>query len=746
MQPASYDIALMRGDDVRVVFQFNDPEGDPLSLVGSTIALTVAWSGGKLTLTDTDGLAVDFASGRVEWDVTAAQSASLPTGRVSRYALARIDEDNGHRTYLVGQITGTGGPSAGDVGVNLTVTDGPITIVAAVAAGGVQGRPGADGADGAPGRDGVDGRDGDPGPPGTTVAVGVSYDGAAVGAANVKAALDALLARLPTLGDVVLSNLRFVPADAEGTVLATITGWSQGAILSVYPNDGRFKIVGNQQEGLKLAKGPSASALGDAAVAIRQTDPSATNGPFHDTPVVLKGVPPMPQLPLANGTKVEALGHSFINYGVVQAYLASQAATLGHQGLTTTNRGVTRWLEAVDGRFNLDVLPDLANPWFPPSSFNAATGSYQGKSGDTLEPFDGIAGLIGFTVRAPYCIARGPGIVYIDGPINDVSRSRSYAQITAACDGLINQLTDAGIWVVLQTMSWTSTLGAAGDPRYTVLDQVNAWIIAQAGRRGVKVCDTTAIDGPHSGIDANAAAMFWDGSLHPSYQLARLRSNVLLPILQAMVTAGERRNLNPLAANLFPLAGTPGTTGTKSAGVVGNVATGMRVDTSTASTIVASKEVVAVGDEKQVLTITPVANATVQHTCTYRMITGPTLASLGMVAGDWAEIDVVVELDDWAGWDIPVTQQQGPAYMDNGLYATGTKLFQANNGVSGRNGTFILTSKLWWPPGLAVDNIRWQSAMLTLRWLSAAAGVGVVKIRSPILRKIADPRAAWNLP
>ena len=124
---------------------------------------------------------------------------------------------------------------------------------------------------------------------GPGVASSVTYDDTAtqLGAANVQAAIVAMYNRLPVLTDVVLSSARYVHDVAADTVIADIGGWMPGAVLSIDPDDGRFKIIGNQQDGFKLAKGATATAAGDVAVTIRQNFPAARNGPTHDTAFTL---------------------------------------------------------------------------------------------------------------------------------------------------------------------------------------------------------------------------------------------------------------------------------------------------------------------------------------------------------------------------------------------------------------------------------------------------------------------------
>ncbi len=471
---------------------------------------------------------------------------------------------------------------------------------------------------------------------------------------------------------------------------------------------------------------------------------------YGNAPVVpVKGADiavPLPALPLPAGAKIMGLGHSFIGLGAAQTYTAGQTATNGHTGFYENGRTVLSWIKAADGRFNLDIFAELNHPFFTPSSFAAFSGAMGGKSGDCLFPVPGLeAQFPGTLARTAYALGQKPDIVYIDIGYNDIVRSRTLAQIVADLDTQVQRIVDAGIYVILQTLSWTNTLDdqpGTDDPAWPgILDGVNAWIMAQAGREGVMLCNTLALDGPASGI---SPAMFVDG-LHPKPDLMAKRSDILLPILQGMVSAGETRSLDPLAAyNIFPPKGTPGITGTKT-NVTGDVATGMRLVRGTGtSTYVGSKEVVAAGNEKQVITITPVNDALAVHTVTYGLPANLSLATLGLVAGDWLEIQIPVELNDWAGWDYLDSSIRGPVQIGNTVTVTSGG-WTTGNYIGGRNRSLICGSKLWLPTGLTMTNIRLDN-LLILRHLCNTGGTGVAKIGAPIIRKLAaDPRAAWKL-
>jgi hypothetical protein len=267
----------------------------------------------------------------------------------------------------------------------------------------------------------------------------------------------------------------------------------------------------------------------------------------------------------------------------------------------------------------------------------------------------------------------------------------------------------------------------------------------------VVVWDTTAIDGTASAIwGTGDTAVIGSDGVHPSSYGANLLSNSLMPILQSMVSAGDGRNLDPLSGNLFPYAGLPGTSGGKVTGITGNVATGLNATRPLGtSTAVASKEVIATGNEKQVLTITPVNDGTALHQFRLATAADVSFTTLGVVDGDWIQILIPVELNNWDGWTWNASNTGGgPIWTQNEQYSAANALiWESNiftgNGAGGR--TFLLDVKVPVKATAGANRLRWTSRPITIQFRSNAGGTGVVKIGSPIMRKISDPRAAWGL-
>jgi peptidoglycan hydrolase-like protein with peptidoglycan-binding domain/lysophospholipase L1-like esterase len=444
-------------------------------------------------------------------------------------------------------------------------------------------------------------------------------------------------------------------------------------------------------------------------------------------------------LPLANGSKVLGLGHSFIQRGA----FSGQGTAKGEVRLA---RGVLEQISTLDGRFNIDIFSDTANPGF--TSTNSMSGAHQGIGGDHLLAIGSSPGTIN---RTPYVLARTPAIVYLDIGTNDINSGvggvygtdTSAASVIAALDEQIRLLSQGGAWVAIQTISWRFDY-AVDDARLATITQVNDWIKAQSGRAGVRVVDTTSIDGTAS---ANQALFSSDG-IHPLPLLAAARAGILLPILQSMVTSGDSRNLDPLSANKFPLAGFPGTAGTfgTNGRITGQMATGMKATMLTGtSTAVASKEVITAGNEWQVLTVTPVSDGTAVHEI---RLTGSDVSTttLGAIDGDWFEAYLPFQIDSWDGWKTSESTGGGPLQFLNELYSVSALVYEGSDKAGWSGHTGVLAAKLYIKPGLGINRIRYSSRPIIINFLSTATGTGTIKIGSPILREISDPRTAWNLP
>jgi Lysophospholipase L1 and related esterases len=465
----------------------------------------------------------------------------------------------------------------------------------------------------------------------------------------------------------------------------------------------------------------------------------------------------LPSLPLATGAKVMGVGHSFMGRGTYSRYLASQTATNGHQGTSETPQSYLYPIKYQDGRFNLDTFAQesIDMPWRMPVGGNAVTGSQQGLSGDHL--IYNSANIPGTINRSSYALARKPDIIVLDIGTNDISSGlsgtgdNSIAAIIAHLDRQISLFNNAGVWVVIKTAGWRFDW-AASDARLASINTLNNWILKQSSRYGVKVWDTTAIDATASSTwGTGDTAIIGSDGVHPSSYGATVLANSLMPILQSMVTAGDDRNVDPLSGNLFPYAGLPGTSGGKATGITGNVATGFSVTRPVGtSTAVASKEVIAIGNEKQVLTITSVNDGTTLHQFRLTTTADISFTILGVAEGDWVQVLIPIELNGWDGWTWNASNTGGgPIWTQNEQYSAANALIWETNIFTGNGGggrTYLLDVKLPVKSTAGANRLRWTSRPITIQFRSNAGGIGVVKIGSPIMRKISDPRAAWSLP
>lgn len=464
---------------------------------------------------------------------------------------------------------------------------------------------------------------------------------------------------------------------------------------------------------------------------------SATDGSIVVTGKVLLNIrSPLPALPMATGTKIISLGHSFIQRGAF-------SNTMGAH--TSCVRAAMPWVRLWDHRFNTDMWYDGAIPWM--TSSNRLAGSHSGVGGDHLVKEGGAPGTI---ERTPWIAARRPGIVHLDNGTNDISSGvgvTAAAQVIERLDRQLTLLRNEGIWTVIQTITdrgaWPE-----GSNKAIIVAGVNEWIKAQAGRTGVYVLDLTSLGFNYPTFDAS---LFGTDILHPNPKGGRAIASALLPILQAMVSPGETWNLNPSDGNIWPSKGLLGTTGTISASYgSGQVATGHRVvrNSGSAITAVCSKEVIDASYEKQVIAFT--SNGLGARDENWRFVYGSTatlLTTLGLVEGDWFEMLMFVEFSASPLWNSIVLQAE--------LYQSTTLRISSGTGfINPDDGTQDLPLSEGWSGWLrmmptlvqgSVDRFRLDSRPLSIDLNASVAGTASLKISKPILRKCADPRPAWNL-
>ena len=450
-------------------------------------------------------------------------------------------------------------------------------------------------------------------------------------------------------------------------------------------------------------------------------------------------IAPPPPLPLAVGARYMDYGHSFVSRGWFTG--SSDGINLPLIQFASRMIGTPPWVRGIDQRYNVDTVVDVNAPNRGAGVTNLMNACNQGYAGGMLS--DAING-------APYAASLKPDIVRIVYGINDILASRSTADITADFTTLFNIFRAKGIWTVAALIYPVAASRIPdGDPRLITMAEVNAWLRAQAGvRTGFRIQDTEAVFGA---IRPNQPYWLEITGLHlqdrGNYADAvDLHTNVL----SAMVSSGSYYNVDPTVSNLLTYTGYLGTAGSKT-GITGNVATGNNAVKGTGtSTIVASKEVISGSFEKQVFTITPVNDGTLVHSMDMRRAANETLASLGLAVGDWVQFMQFFELSAWNGWV--------RAYFQP-IFSTGTTTKQTltvlrSEGTSGAQ--LLPTSGIsFWaisdpfqiPSGFSIDTLRQNTTntLLGLNWRSDVSGTGTIKVSKPILRKITDPRPAWNL-
>lgn len=466
--------------------------------------------------------------------------------------------------------------------------------------------------------------------------------------------------------------------------------------------------------------------------------------------VLLSGLPrrSLPSLPIAAGAKVMAFGHSFIANG----YFTGSGDAVNINNFTSLMLGELTWVRALDPRFNIDSWIDTTAPNTASAGLaTAITGSMQGIGGDQL--IYSATTKPGGLPREPYMAARQPDIIYLVFGVNDVifGGYSDATPIIALYDQMLTLLRGAGIWVVAATIAPVgSAYLADGDPRLAIIQDFNTWLKGQqtAGREGLKVLDVEAVLGV--GRPSQSYWLQTDG-LHLQERGAYATGQALLTILQTMVSTGSYYNLDYTQSNLMPLATLAGTGGSKS-NITGDVASSCNAARSVGtSTIAASKTTIGSGPyEKQVFTVTPVNDGTTVHMLQFQQNSNVTLSSLGIAAGDWVQMMQRIELSAWDGW----VRAYPTLLLGQGGTNRFTHTVMRNNSSAG---TYILpTGGLdFWAisdpvqisSALSINTLRASGGNfhLSAAWLSTVSGTGTVKVSTPILRRVVDPRPAWKL-
>lgn len=461
----------------------------------------------------------------------------------------------------------------------------------------------------------------------------------------------------------------------------------------------------------------------------------------------------LPATPLPRGARVMEIGHHEI---ALSRYVAI--------GMSNWTYGTLTWCRLLDRRFNMDSPYMTAEPWgrnggsiplmIPRSGHGA---SNQGVEADTLRgPLLGVPAwnTPGMLHRLAYALSLEPDIVYLAIGENDIQGGRPADEIIADLDLVLRLLVWGGCHVVLRSAqpSWPNWVESQRAAR----EELNAWILAQRGRTGVHIADLTeAWNSPdmlhERVIPPTAGGGLYYDAMNPvgAYRSAL----VVLPILRELIAAGDTFSVIPSVGNLLPDYGLTGSDGTRNGAVTGAVATGWRLTrlTGTATAVGAKEPNFDSGRDRQLITVTSPGDGVAEH----RFRFGQdilTFAEAGLAEGDWIQLAIPVELDDWDGWRSVV------AKLDlQSADATARRQFRAHLIVSvdgpvtgtrlstGRVKTVLLTEPAQIEPGYGLVSIR-QTELLDFYIDGRATGSGTARIGSPILRKLkTDPLAAWKL-
>ncbi len=464
----------------------------------------------------------------------------------------------------------------------------------------------------------------------------------------------------------------------------------------------------------------------------------------------------LPSLPLPAGARLMAFGDSFSQFNTW-----GMASAGPHFGNRPSGLLETAW--AADPRFNFDWWYDANQPVANQFRINGAN---QGIGGDHLD-WKSPNFADGMLNRSRYALSRQPQIVWLNAGTNSISSGdnngepgastatggASAAYVTGKLDRLIDQFTSRGVWVILSTLyprgDW-----ANGNPRHQVLRDVNVWIRAQSGRMGVAgVMDPYAALVSPDDPDDVRPEYFQEGTsgVHPNVVGAWvIWRDHLRPILTGAISAGSQFNQDARTANLLPEVTalmTGGANGGKGAGVSGAVPTGFSLAaTRGSSTAIAAIE--DAGDFKRLsMTITPINDNMSTPYHQFTLVTTPAQVPLTstLTEGDWVQIYARVTTPDAASASVirsaMTIRNNGTTVVAPG-FAHNESSSEFTKAAPGR-GAYWITSKPMRIPAAGGNQMVFT---LEIYFAKAMAGAFTVKVDSLIVRRVADPRPAWNLP
>jgi lysophospholipase L1-like esterase len=418
-------------------------------------------------------------------------------------------------------------------------------------------------------------------------------------------------------------------------------------------------------------------------------------------------------------------------------------------------RGEHFWAKVYDQRCRIETWFDANDPYGrtvsqapkPGPGFN---GSNQGLDGDHSVAEFSVPGTLS---RVPYVVARNPDIVLLHVGTNDINSGVRAETVISRLTQNLEAIRAGGKWAVISTIYPRSTSGhwawPTGHAKWKRRLEVNSFIKGLKGKEGIVVFDPNPVL-----TDAHAASGeeewlpgFSNDGVHPDPRGAQPAGQMLAQVLAEMIAPGSIIETDPHKSNLLPDALLSGAGGAKSAGVSGDVARNWSVSTTGASTVSCAKETATGGVEKQVLTFTADPSAVTDPSKRSDVFALShvelTLGSAGLKTDDWVQFGAFLEVSPWEGWishSCQLSQRQGREIewvSVAGKPSNRATEIMPTNGFAG-----------WWfsDPVRIVDAVdRIRPGFVVVEVLKGATGSGTIKISSPFIRKVADPRGDWNL-
>lgn len=459
--------------------------------------------------------------------------------------------------------------------------------------------------------------------------------------------------------------------------------------------------------------------------------------------------------PVAAGEQLWAIGDSQPGYS---SYFASPVGTGGNSNPTlasmTTGYGFIAWARIMEPRFRFDTWYDPTDPLG--RNFRGAT---EALFADHLQPRGSMPGIV---PRIPALVARmsanGGKVVIFNGGVNTISSNDDiHDGDTPFCiqqiDLGLTLFRKAGINVVL-LVPYPVTAWPAGDKRYQVLADVQAWCRAQAGRSGITLLDANDIIAPGGVVDATM--MRADGFHLTSKAAMRVAKEKFVPIIQALYSAGSYFDQDVTVANLLTAAqanmdGTGGAATGGSAtmpnGPNTGVPTGYTVTRNRNCSIVNSIDEYTAGKRRLNLAITPYAvdNPPADNGDYFEVtISPPTVTIATGEPTKWYQSWFFCEVDEmkdltfveslyglYVGTNTPVHRSLGLSRESSGDY---TKL-----GLTGPLSFWLTAPAVYNQSGNTAINGMRGSLRLTGNRRGSPFNF---KISRPIVRQVADPRPA----